>query len=335
MRTFLTFVLLGLAQWLPLPAAAQMRIGWQVGDVSTVLTLAVERKIFEAQGLSVELRGFPAGPAMLPALAAGEIDVAWMGEFPTTSGYANGLPIEVILVPHMHRTHIRLIGNPANGIRSIADLKGKKIGVTIGSTSHHHLIRALSMAKLTPRDVTMVNLAPANMVPAYVSGQVDAIVTWEPGAGEVEARGGLRLATTESIGSITGILWVARSEYVQKHPLEIQKFLHAWEKATDEYRRNPMESMKYEAKRLNQSVDELAKLTERQSIVFPTYSEQLSQNYLGKKGEQADARLMKHMQSVAAFLHGIDRIKEVPGDWSRLIDVGPLTTYQQSKAGSN
>ena len=96
-------------------AFAQMRIGWQIGDVSTVLTLAVEKKIFEKHGLAVELKGFPAGPAMLPALAAGEIDIAWMGEFPTVSGYANGLPLEVLLVPHMHKSHIRLVGNPAAG----------------------------------------------------------------------------------------------------------------------------------------------------------------------------------------------------------------------------
>lgn len=334
MRTFLLLIFFGVAQWLPLQVAAQMRIGWQVGDVSTVLTLAVEKKLFEAEGLRVELKGFPAGPAMLPALAAGEIDIAWMGEFPTTSGYANGLPIEVFLVPHMHKSHIRVIGNPASGVKTLADLKGKKVGVSIGSTSHHHLLRAIAMAKLTPRDVTLVNLAPANMVPAYLSGQVDAIVTWEPGAGEVEARGGIRLATTESLGTITGILWVARSEYVRKNPQDVQKFLRAWEKATDEYRRNPAESMKYEAKRLNQSVDELAKLTERQNITFPTYAEQLSGAYLGKKGEQTDARLMKHIQSIAVFLRDIDRIKEVPTDWSKLIDVEPLTLYQQSKSSA-
>ena len=143
-----------------------MRIGWQVEDVSTILTLAVEKKIFEAHGLAVDLKGFPAGPAMLPALAAAEIDIAWMGELPTTSGYANGLPIEILLVPHMHNSHIRAIGNPASGIRSIADLRGKKVGVSIGSTSHHHLIRALAIANLNPQGVTMVNLAPANMVPA-------------------------------------------------------------------------------------------------------------------------------------------------------------------------
>ena len=332
MKNLFLSTLLVIGSVLSKPVLAQMRIGWQVGDVSTVLTLAVEKKIFERHGLTVELKGFPAGPAMLPALAAGELDMAWMGEFPTVTGYTNGLPLEVLLVPHMHTSHIRLVANPAAGIKSLADLRGKKIGVTVGSTSHHHLIRALSSVNLKAQDVTMVNLAPANMVPAYLAGQVDAVFTWEPGVGELESKGAVRLATTQSIGSITGIMWVSRSEYVKGHPAEVQKFLAAWQEATDEYRQNPRESMKYEAKRLNQTVDELARLTARQNIVFPTYAEQLTQEYLGKPGEQSTSRLMRHMQGVAAFLKDIDRIKEVPSDWSRIIDVGPLETFQRQHA---
>ena len=331
MKKLFFATLLVIASIVSQPAFAQMRIGWQVGDVSTVLTLAVEKKIFEKFGLAVELKGFPAGPAMLPALAASEIDIAWMGEFPTVTGYTNGLPLEVLLVPHMHTSHIRLVANPAAGIKSVADLRGKKIGVTVGSTSHHHVIRALSSANLKAQDVTLVNLAPANMVPAYLAGQVDAVFTWEPGVGELESRGAVRLATTQSIGSITGILWVSRSDYVKAHPAEVQKFFAAWQAATDEYRQNPRESMKYEAKRLNQTVDELTRLTERQNIVFPTYAEQLSGDYLGKPGEQSTSRLMRHMQGVAAFLKDIDRIKEVPSDWSRIIDVAPLETFQRNR----
>src|ERR1700720_4001554 len=79
-RTMITrFGLLTLVLTLAMGGAAhaQMRVGWQTGDVNTEFTFAVETKKFEGEGLRLELKPFPAGPAMLPALAAGGIGGAW------------------------------------------------------------------------------------------------------------------------------------------------------------------------------------------------------------------------------------------------------------------
>jgi aliphatic sulfonates family ABC transporter substrate-binding protein len=326
------FAILTLVLTLALGGAAhpQMRVGWQTGDVNTEFTFAVATKKFEDQGLRLELKPFPAGPAMLPALAAGEIDVAWLGEFPAVTGFANGLPLEVFMVQHMHRAHIRLVARPDVGIKTLLDLKGKKIGVSIGSTGHFHLLRALAMAGLSQQDVTLINLAPANMPPAYVAGQIDAALTWEPNIGEMEARGAVRLATTESLGLITGIVGVARKSYLAEHPNDIQKFLKAWDAAITAYRKTPAEVMRYEAQRLGQSPSDFARLVERQKLIVPSMQEQLTAEYLGRPGEQANSRMLTYMRDIARFLLTIDRIKAEPTDWSGLIDIRPLVAYAQN-----
>jgi taurine transport system substrate-binding protein len=108
MRIFLLLI-----AFLPMffgPASAQqqpLRIGFQTAEVNVLLTYAVNTGLFEKEKLDVKLIPFPAGPAMLPALAANEIDMGWMGEFPSVTGYSNGLPIEILMMERLDYTNIR------------------------------------------------------------------------------------------------------------------------------------------------------------------------------------------------------------------------------------
>jgi aliphatic sulfonates family ABC transporter substrate-binding protein len=307
--------------------AADIRIGWQTGVVNTLLTYAQQNGLFKEVGLAVELKPFPAGPAMLPAFAAGEIDVGWMGEFPAVTGFVNGLPLRVFMVQSMLGTDVRLVANPATGAKTIADLKGKKIAVTIGSTSHFHLLRALDLAGLTQADVTMVNLAPANMPPAYLAGQVDAILTWEPGTGEVEAQGGTRIATTESLGTVTGLFGVVREDYLKNNPAEIGKLIRSWDAALAAYRANPRRVIESEAARLGQPVDAVEALLARQNVTFPPFADQVGQTYLGDATDKRTARITTHVQDIARFLVKIERIKSVPDNLPDLIQPGAIVDY--------
>lgn len=313
-------------------ASADIRVGWQTGVVNAILTYAVEANKFGDQGLKVEMKPFAAGPAMLPALAAGEIDIAWIGEFPATTGFANGLPIQIVLVQSMLPTDVRLVANPQSKIADLKDLKGKKIGVTLGSTSHSHVLLALAAAGLTEMDVTLVNLAPAAMVPAYSAGQIDAAFTWEPGSGELEKLGGKRIATTKSLGSMTGLFGVVSKNYLSGHSEDFQKFLRGWSSALSDYAKNPDSVLTFEAKRLNQPVSELSKLIERQGAVFPPVEKQLAPDYLGSAGDPADPKLLAHVAGIGRFLHGIRRINSLPPSFVPLINPDPVQTFMKSQA---
>jgi taurine transport system substrate-binding protein len=322
--------LVGAAIVLSTSARADIRVGWQTGVVNAILTYAVETKKFEQQGVKVELKPFAAGPAMLPALAAREIDFGWMGEFPATAGFANGLPIQIVLTQSILPTDVRLVANPAAKITDFKDLRGKKIGVTIGSTSHNHVLLALASAGLSEKDVTLVNLAPAAMVPAYTAGQIDAAFTWEPGSGELERQGGQVLATTKSLGSMTGLFGVINTNYLSSNFAEFQKFLLAWSIALSDYTRDPNAVLNYEAKRLNQTVGELSSLIARQGAIFPTVEQQLSPDYLGSKDTPLESRLLAHVSDIGRFLLSIQRINRLP-DFAPLINQAPVAAFVQSR----
>jgi len=307
--------------------AGEIRIGWQTGVVNTHLTYIQKAELFKQQGLTAEFKPFAAGPAMLPALASNEIDVGWMGEFPAVTGFVNGLPLRIFMVQSMLQTDVRLVANPATNAKTVADLKGKKIAVTIGSTSHFHLLRALAAAGLTQTDVSVVNLAPANMAAAYFAGQVDAILTWEPGVGEIEAKGGVRIATTQSLGTITGLFGVVREEYLTKNKDAVERLIRAWDAALSAYEANPRAVIEAEAARLTQPVEAVEALLGRQNVVFPGFAAQLKQDYLGSPADKKNARLTAHVQEIAQFLVKIDRIKSVPENLSDLIEPAAIAAH--------
>jgi taurine transport system substrate-binding protein len=301
-----------------------LRIGFQTAEVNVLLTYASKSGLFAKERLDVTLLPFPAGPAMLPALAAKEIDMAWMGEFPSVTGYTNGLPIEILMMERLDFTNIRLVANPAIGAKSIKDLKGKKIGASVGSSSHYHLLNALSQAGMKQSDVTVVNLSPANMPAAYVAGQIDAAFTWEPNIGIIEKSGGTVLATTKSLGMITGGVWVIQQVLSQEKSETLQAFLRAWRQAQKDYAANPKIVRQYEAIRIGQTAEEFEALIARQSASNPSFEQLITADFMGAPGKELDSRLMKHLQGIATFLVSEQRIKEAPKDWTKLFNTTPL-----------
>lgn len=310
--------------------AKPLRIGFQTGDINVLLMYANQAGLFTKNGVEVKLTPFPAGPAMLPALAAAEIDFAWMGEFPAVTGYSNAMPIEVLMMERLDFTNVRLVVNPAAGIKTVADLKGKKVAVSVGSTSHNHLLRALAQAGLKQEDVTIVNLSPANMPPAYAAGQVDAALTWEPNVGLMEKAGAQPIATTKSLGMITGGLWVARKAFVKDSPATVQAFLKSWREAQRAYAANPADVRQYEAKRVGQSPAEFDALIARQTASHPSFEQLLSADFMGAPGKEGDSRLMKHLQGIGAFLVAEKRISAAPADWSGLFNTRPIQELLRS-----
>ena len=70
------------------------------------------------------------------------------------------------------------------GIKTVADLKGKKIGVEVGLVDHLLLLKALESAKLTEKDVVIKNVTTDQTPQALKSGAVDAIAAWQPNSGQ-------------------------------------------------------------------------------------------------------------------------------------------------------
>ncbi len=301
-----------------------LRVGFQTAEVNVLLTYAIGSRLFERHGLDVRLAPFPAGPAMLPALAANQIDLGWMGEFPSVTGYSNGLPIEILMMERLDFTNIRLVARPELGAESIADLRGKRVAASVGSSSHYHLLQALDQAGIRQSDITLVNLPPANMPAAYAAGQIDAAFTWEPNIGIIQAEGAKVIATTQSLGMITGGVWVAQTALSRDNEETLQAFLRAWREAQADYLEDPLAVQRFEAERIGQTPEEFSALVERMSATNPSFEDLLTADFMGAPGEELDSRLMQHLQGIGAFLVAQERIDRTPEDWAGLFNTRPI-----------
>jgi sulfonate transport system substrate-binding protein len=168
------------------PAAAAsgdkvLRVGFQKGG----LLLQVKVRGVLEQGLAplgwqVRWLEFPAGPQLLEAFNVNAIDFGTTGAPPPIFAQAAGTDFVYVAAepgqPHSEAVLVK----PDSPIRTLADLKGKRIALQKGSSSHYLLLATLSKAGLGFQDVQPVFLAPADARAAFERGAVDAWVVWDP-----------------------------------------------------------------------------------------------------------------------------------------------------------
>ncbi|WP_424813413.1 ABC transporter substrate-binding protein [Roseococcus sp. YIM B11640] len=170
----------GAATLLAAPALAQstpvLRIGNQKGGL---------RSLLEASGVArdlpyrIEWSEFPAAAPLLEALNAGALDLGYQGDLAFLTVFASGAPLRGIGVarPSPAGQGI-LVRNPA--IRSVADLRGKRIAGNRGGWGQYLIRAALKREGIAPEDVTINFLPPTDALLAFRSGAVDAWAIWEP-----------------------------------------------------------------------------------------------------------------------------------------------------------
>lgn len=147
-------------------------VAWEVG---------IEKGWFKEAGVDVQFEWFDY-VASMEAFAAGQLDAVAMTNGDALVTGATGGKNVMILANDYSNGNDMVVAAP--GISSVADLKGKKVGVEIGFVSHLLLLNALEDNGLTEADVELVNV-PTNETPQVLaSGDVDAIVAWQPSSGQ-------------------------------------------------------------------------------------------------------------------------------------------------------
>jgi len=141
------------------------------------------KEVCSKYGIKLEERMFPKGPDIMPAIVAGEIDIAALASDGAISGRANGVPI--VTVAGFAKGGARLVAGIDSGIKNVQGLKGKKVGVTRGGAHELLLYAELEKAGLTwsdkpGKDVEIVFLAFADLNQALAAKQIDAMCQSEP-----------------------------------------------------------------------------------------------------------------------------------------------------------
>ncbi len=249
LRTAITFLTLAAATLSALPAQAADKmtvlLDWFVNPDHAPLIVAREKGYFADAGLDVELVA-PADPNDPPKLvAAGKADIAVSYEPQLHIQVEQGLPLVRIgtLVATPLNSLVALKSGP---IKSIADLKGKKIGYSIGGFEDAILGKMLSNAGLGLKDVTLINVN-FSLSPSIISGQVDAVIgafrNFELNQMDIVGKPGIAFyPEEEGVPPYDELILVANKSTLGD--ARLRKFLNAVEKGTQFLVNHPQESWK-------------------------------------------------------------------------------------------
>ncbi|BBQ01118.1 sulfonate ABC transporter substrate-binding protein (plasmid) [Burkholderia sp. SFA1] len=157
-----------------------LRIGNQKGYLNLLKGRGTLEKRLAPLNVSVSWTEFSAGPVQLEALNVGSIDFGDVGEAPPIFAQAAGAPLVYVAATPLRPKSEAVLVPAQSSVRTVADLKGKRVALNKGSNVHYFLVKLLRQHGLQYRDVELAFLAPADARAAFERGSIDAWVIWDP-----------------------------------------------------------------------------------------------------------------------------------------------------------
>ena len=244
MKRVLKRLFAGLAAGLMMSSMAQaaepLKIGYSDWPGWVAWEIAIEKEWFKEEGVDVVFEWFDY-VASMDAFAAGKLDGVGMTNGDALVTGATGAKSVMILMNDYSNGNDMVIAGP--GISSIEQLKGKKVGVEIGFVGHLLLLNALEKAGMTEADVELVNV-PTNETPQVLaSGEVDAVVAWQPSSGQALnlVPGSTAIYTSANEPGLIYDLLCVSPESLAARRDDWKKVIKVWYRAVD-YLKDPATS---------------------------------------------------------------------------------------------
>jgi NitT/TauT family transport system substrate-binding protein len=228
------------------PAIAQARTRVRLGYLHVIavdgqIFTGLDRGSFDKQGIDFELVERNTGPEVFEAMARGEVDVLSAGGV-----ISNNLALgagRAFLINDVEVATAQLWVRPDRGVKSFADLRGKRVATTTRTTAHIFLDRALRANGLGLADVQVVNSSMSQAVDAFIAGEVPAVALWVPFNLSVRDKlpGAIKLVDASAFYPQSAVVggWAARREYYAANEDVLQRIIRGWAEANDYMLRNP------------------------------------------------------------------------------------------------
>ena len=222
----------------PSRSEAPVRLGFSAWPGWFPWQVSQERGLFAKAGVAVSLQWFDGYLDSLNALNAGQLDCNSQTLGDTISSVAGGADLVVVLTNDNSTGNDQVIAAP--GIRSVAELKGRKVAAEEGTVDHYLLLLGLKKAGLSPADITLVPLETGAAAAAFVAGKVDAVGVFAPFTTQARKRPGSTtlFSSRDFPGAISDHL-VCRRDFVAKHPEKVQKIVNSWFATLDAIQADP------------------------------------------------------------------------------------------------
>ncbi|WP_159008303.1 sulfonate ABC transporter substrate-binding protein [Bradyrhizobium sp. S69] len=203
----------------------EIRIGYQKTGVLVIARQQeVLEKHFAGRGIAVKWVEFSSGPPMMEAMSTGSVDLGAVGDTPPI--FAQAANANILYVAGSPITNGQgILVSADSGIRNLADLKGRRVGVAKGTSAHNVLIAALEKAGLTYQDITPVYLSPPDAGPAFANGSIDAWAIWDPYFAIGEKRQQGRILVNASEVAKTNSFYLANRDFANLHAQETREII--------------------------------------------------------------------------------------------------------------
>jgi len=299
-------------------ATAQTVVIGQFGN-PTPMQVAVSEQMFEkATGWDIEWRKFSSGTDVIAAMAAGDLDVAELGSSPLAIAASQGVELQLFMLAQVIGEAESLIVRDGSGIESLADIKGKRIAVPVGSTAHFSLMGAIQQAGLSESDVNIINMPPDQIAAAWSQGSIDGAFIWQPVQSEILKTGTLLVGgdQTAEWGFPTFDGWVVNQGFAAENADSLVKFAQVMDEANRAYLDNPSawtpdsSEIKAIASQTGADVSQIPNILK--GFAFIPLSDQVSATWLGS----APATI----KATADFLKAAGRIDNTADDYSAFVN---------------
>jgi len=221
----------------------KITIAYSTAPNAILMSIALAKDYFKEEGLEVKPQPYAFGKPALQAVIEGKADIATVGDTPIVFAVMNDRKIKVLAVIQTSNKNEAIVARRDRGITKPSDLKGKKIGLPLGTTGHFFADSFLQAQGIGIKQVKIIDLKPDEMDAALDAGKVDAVAVWNPVLTQLKKKLGNNgiMFFDESIYT-EHFCVVAGQEYVKKNPEAIKKVLRALVKAEVFVREHPAES---------------------------------------------------------------------------------------------
>lgn len=245
---------------LSLPACSQesysgkgesLTIGIPPLEQNALIYVADDRGLFTGNGLNITVKTYDSGVSSINGLLKGEVDLAAAAEFPVVRAAFQKEQITIIASSDKFENDY-LVGRKDRGIEAVTDLKGKRIGVTLQTINEFYLGRFLRLNGINRQEVGIVAIKPGQFVKAITTGEVDALIAWQPYIHQILEQEGNRVVVWPAQNNqvVYGLL-ICRRDWLTRHADTVERFLKSLREAEDDLVRYPDKAQAIVQKRLN------------------------------------------------------------------------------------
>ncbi|PNJ98070.1 aliphatic sulfonate ABC transporter substrate-binding protein [Cylindrospermopsis raciborskii C04] len=266
--------------------AGALRIGFQK---SATVLFSLKGKgtlenVFKEKGKTVTWSEFPAGLPMVEALNSGAIDVAYVGEAPPVFAQAaKGSTVRYVAYDPYGVEAEGIVVHKDSPIRSIADLKGKKLAVQKGANAHYLAVKAIESVGLKITDVQFSFVKPSDARAAFEKKNVDAWSVWDPYLAAIETEGARLLTNAKGLAPNRGY-YLSSQEFIDKNTETLNTLLAELKKESEYAKKNPAEIAKFLSPAIGVDAAVLEKAERRRDYgIFP-----LTEEVIAKQQNIAD-----------------------------------------------